>query len=974
TTAGPPSCQAKVDVTYKSLVPYKVYEWLFKSDVVDTSYAAQPKFTWSNDDPSGYSPLGPFMGIVTLNVVTNAGCLGTVTKKFEYNLINARFVPDKHDGCAPLKVTFSDSTYSKEPLTTFTYLWGDGSAPEVFTTKAKQTHTFTNPGEYKVRLIAKNNKGCVDTSYVVVIKVGKTLTPDFSVDKTVVCPGDTVKFKDLTNSSLVDAWHYATENNQSWHCYDKANPTWAFTNQTGPQDVKLTVGYNGCFSSTTRTGLISVKGPIAKIDYKMQCAPKSHEVQFNSLSQEATTIAWTFSDTTTSNSPNPLHIFKLNKDYKAKLVAVNPSSGCKASVDSVVVHVRDLNADFSIGEKLCLGQEYTLDSKTSTDVWKSCHRSYTWIFSDPGERPITTELDSVTKFIYKIPGNYTVKLAVQDINGCRDTMVRKTRIFGVYPNVTLDKHEICIPNSVIFDAVPTKSDTTLKTIKWTFGDGMQLDTKTLNSFPHLYNTAAPANGKFQVKVVFTDEVGCGGVFSDTVKVYKPKSNIQATSKSSVCLGDKVSFIASDDNSHGSSLSYKWDLGDGKTAITQSVDYTYKAAKDYTVTLVANEIATGCEAVISPTVLTFNIQAYPKASFTSDKSIVCIGTQGATINFTSNSTQGATNSPITTYNWDFGNGGKSILNPAIATYNTKGNYTTTLIVKTSAGCADTISKKVQAVKPEGTFTMDKTTICRGETITFTLKDTSGVDSWAWDFGDGNVVQGGVTVKNAYDSRSVLLNTTTTPKVILKKGTCETAVPLPITIRKVIAAITAEDTVCIDKILTVSSDKSQGASSFVWDFGDKSAKVATSTATHNFATVDTFRVKLAIKNTEFGCQDSTFKTIRVADIVLDGELKFPNIFVPDAEKSDNQIFKGIASVIDSIMFAKAKCPRAGELVTFRVHNRWGQLVYDDAADGKTGWNGKEHNTGGDSPQDVYIYYAEFLIGGKKIKKVGDVTLIR
>jgi gliding motility-associated-like protein len=59
-------------------------------------------------------------------------------------------------------------------------------------------------------------------------------------------------------------------------------------------------------------------------------------------------------------------------------------------------------------------------------------------------------------------------------------------------------------------------------------------------------------------------------------------------------------------------------------------------------------------------------------------------------------------------------------------------------------------------------------------------------------------------------------------------------------------------------------------------------------------------------------------------------------------------------------------------FRIYNRWGQQVFftDNAS---VGWDGKLK--GKLQPMDVYTYTldAEFS-DGKKIRKTGDITLIR
>lgn len=65
------------------------------------------------------------------------------------------FIPDDFEGCAPVKVKFSNATTQ---ATDFLWDFGDGST----STDAEPEHTYATPGEYNVTLSAYTNKGCED--------------------------------------------------------------------------------------------------------------------------------------------------------------------------------------------------------------------------------------------------------------------------------------------------------------------------------------------------------------------------------------------------------------------------------------------------------------------------------------------------------------------------------------------------------------------------------------------------------------------------------------------------------------------------------------------------------------------------------------------------------------------------------------------------------------------------------------------
>jgi gliding motility-associated-like protein len=64
----------------------------------------------------------------------------------------------------------------------------------------------------------------------------------------------------------------------------------------------------------------------------------------------------------------------------------------------------------------------------------------------------------------------------------------------------------------------------------------------------------------------------------------------------------------------------------------------------------------------------------------------------------------------------------------------------------------------------------------------------------------------------------------------------------------------------------------------------------------------------------------------------------------------------------------------IVQFRIYNRWGQLVYDNAQLGQQGWDGTVN--GQAQPRDVYMYVFEYRIPTESENRIirGEFTLIR
>ncbi len=511
------SCFEPVTINYTPLSEDAIsWSWVFGDG--STSTEENPSYFWDHMDTTIYSENGTVLNFTRLAVVNPSGCADTIFRIDTLRLPNALFMPDVIDGCAPLTVVFSDSSTAISPIIQWEYDYGDGTSA-VFDNDEPNTHVFSDPGEYQVRLNITTEAGCVDTSYLLTIEVGETLSPDFEVDLVEVCPGDTVRFTDLTNSPLVEAWHFETDHGRSFHCFQEPELAWAFNAETGPMDVTLTVEYNGCQSSITKEDLILVKGPIAKIDYEMDCAAP-FDYQFRDSSQDATLITWSFGDSTQSSAANPVHTYDSTGNYQVILMAENPGSGCPASFDTTTVCVREIKADFSIEAKVCQGQMYELDASGSQDVDADCWKGYDWFFDISG-RPITTQ-DSAIDFSFPTGGQETITLVVEDINGCHDTLSQALQVYELNANFSASDQHICFPATIDFTDLSV-ADTTITSWMWTFGDNT---TSTQMSPSHTYEVPPVEIGDtILVGLTIMDELGCSSASNAILTTYAPISDI-----------------------------------------------------------------------------------------------------------------------------------------------------------------------------------------------------------------------------------------------------------------------------------------------------------------------------------------------------------------------------------------------------------------------------------------------------------------
>ncbi|ABG59856.1 PKD domain-containing protein [Cytophaga hutchinsonii] len=842
------------------------YDWKFRD--ASTSKAATVSKTYTSATKNEYYGLNTFEAMNTLLTVTSkkTGCWVTATSIDTMWLPNARMIPNLSRGCAPLSVIFSDSSKSNDPIVKWKWLFGDGT-DVANNSDAAETHVFTQPGIYANKVVVTTKRGCIDTSYAINIEVGSTISNiDFTASTNEVCPGQNVVFTPVLPSgaaALIDAYHFSTEGSRSFHCSNQQSLTWSYKNLQGPQSVALTVDYNGCFTTVTKPGFVNVKGAIAKIDYSAHCSDPFKYTFSNTNSNPATTSTWDFGDKTTGSTSYEAHLYTVTGNYKIVLTAEDKSSGCAATTDTLTVKPRGLKAVMDIDTLICLNIPYRFDATQSVDVQKRCYQGYNWKMVGT-DLPQRTTSATTTYYTFTKPGIFTAQLIVTDDNGCKDTATQKIKVFDILPAFTPDDLMICNPGTVNF-ADKSTGDTTLVAWSWNFGD---LTGSTQQNPSHQYLNKPSSSTGYKVVLLVTDKIGCKDSANVYIQQYDPTSSITA-SKPGLCLGEPVTYTASDFTSQGSSLKYNWNFGNSETSTQQSKVVQYTTDQVYVVSLDFEEIATGCKG---NTTINMSVQTYPTASFTTNVDTVAILCAPKVVTFTDQSTSKYT--PIS-HTWNFGNG-QTTTQPNYTLVFEKGTFDVKHIVSTTNGCRDTITRTFKVYKPEGDFVTDKNAICKSEIIHFEVKDLVDVVHYAWAFGDGIVVEDEPAVDHQYNFHPPSGSTVAKLSLVGSEG-CNAQIQRPITIYQVIADFDRlegglDTATCFNDGPYKLTNISTGASSYHWDFGDGQTSTAENVNTHTYATPGTYSVKLDVMSENLGCKDTITKEIIIypnPDVVATGD---------------------------------------------------------------------------------------------------------
>jgi gliding motility-associated-like protein len=466
--------------------------------------------------------------------------------------------------------------------------------------------------------------------------------------------------------------------------------------------------------------------------------------------------------------------------------------------------------------------------------------SLLWDFGDPASGTNDTSSLQNPSHTFSASGLYTIKLIVFRCEN--DTVIDTVRAFAI-PTANFLVSDICYKDSAHFtNTSSVDSSSSYSPYSWDFGDGSQIS--TLKNPSHFYPTA----GTFPVSLVVTSTSGCmDTIIKDIVVHPLPIVDFSAPN---VCEGNNLLFNSSSSIPITDTIqAMSWNFRDGSPfSFGQNASHLYpNPGADTTELVVVSNF--GCtDSIIKPVFVNPN----PTAKFGS--TTICFGIATA---FTDSST--TPSSTITTWAWDFGNGGSTNTsqNPAY-TYSSPGIHFATLIISDSLGCFDTVTNSVLVYyNPVPNFShMD---VCLKQPMSFS--DSSGVvndtvTNWFWNFGDATALSTNQNPTHVYANDGIYA---VSLMAITDKGCVDSITknvvvhPLPTPKFNAANVCLGVTTTFIDVSTIPTTDTLQ---SRVWNFGDGSPVANNQTVSHQYTGVGTYPVQL-ISTSTFGCTDTLTK---------------------------------------------------------------------------------------------------------------------
>ncbi len=469
-------------------------------------------------------------------------------------------------------------------------------------------------------------------------------------------------------------------------------------------------GY-GMVDAAAALGEIVPPGALADFsaDVTSGCAPLT--VNFTDLSTGTIdTWVWDFGDGELNASQNPSHTYTAAGTYDVSLSITSPE-GDDATAKFGYITVSDAPAvAFSAsGSFVVAGTsiDFTDESGGSPTAWA-------WDFGDGGTASVQNPSHT-----FNTAGVWHIKLVATNSCGA-DSLTINNMIIATFPPAPVAAFNFapssgCAPLLVDFS---DQSTGTVTDWAWDFGDG---NTSTLANPSHTYTTP----GSYDVSLTVSN-LGNPNTETlvDAVTVSGPPTASFTASSTSIAAGASVTFT---DTSTDGPLNWTWDFGDGGTSNLQNPVHQYNSGGVFTVSLIA---MSGCgpDTLTMVDYITVEASVGPVAAFSLTPATGCAPLE---VTFTDESVN-----DVSTWNWDFGDGGQAAVQNPVYTYNAPGSYDVRLIVSGTGGVDSlTVTGAVVVEMPVvAAFAVSDTTGDMPLAVTFTDASSGSPTSWRWDFGD------------------------------------------------------------------------------------------------------------------------------------------------------------------------------------------------------------------------------------------------
>jgi PKD repeat protein len=463
---------------------------------------------------------------------------------------------------------------------------------------------------------------------------------------------------------------------------------------------------------------------------------------------------------------------------------------------------------------------------------------FTWDFGDGSPVRQTRSVNEEISHVFAKPGDYTITLTAT--NGC--STVSSTQVVTVYPQVntsfTIDKVQECVGKEISFT---NNSDAQFSSL-WDFGDGTS---STETNPKHIYTTGGTKTITLRATRNYPNGGSCTAVFTRTVEILAaPVSSFSTNAATLNCNPFTLEVTANATDA----VNIEWNFGDddaeGNLAYGLKASHTYTKPGDYAVTAKAYN-SQGCFSVSTQYV---RITESPLAAFTPSATQIC----GTTANLSFKNETQYQGGDAVSYKWMVN--GSEVATSKHLNYNFSVPNGTSLPqvfkVKLEAqnivGCKTTVEKEIQLNPfPKANFNVTATKGCAPFKVTVNNQSTYA-DTYEW-FLDNVLVS---TEKEPQNLVLTEYDKTYTLKLVASNqyGCTVSQQQLELaTFPYLKAEFEVKEALSCNGLLDLEvTDRSVGASTYTWDYGDGSPIYVGTNPQHSYGVAGEYNLKLQVSN--------------------------------------------------------------------------------------------------------------------------------
>lgn len=784
-------------------------------------------------------------GIHTITYTTTDptyGCDGTATIQVEVFAAPTPNLPPNQEVC-PGDVLNLDGSPTLGDGAIISHLWTGNTGPLNFTNIQTPVFTTNTQGLYNLTYTVTDDNGCAGTD-VLAVNVNP-VSANIIPDPAEVCLGEDLI---LNGNPSGGTGNYTTHvwtgdvaeldvSNLQSVTFNSANIGVFNFNYTVTDD-------NGC-TGTDDIVVTVFEVPIA--DAGLNDSTCSLNIQLSSNPSLGTGL-WSqisglgtvsFDDASLSNA-------QISVDQYGVYELVWEEAYGPNCTDSDTVEIRFTEqpiADAGPDGGVC-GYDYQLNAIASvgTGFWS--------VLNGPGILSFTDVSSPTTSINSDVYGDYQLIWYEDNGYGCEDedTVVVSFNLVPTPAFIPVNP-DGCTPFTVDF----TNQSIGETTYHWDFGNG---NTTTLENPTETFYNNTSADLIFDITLIINNP-GCGDTLMQNITVH-PLPTAQFTHNATPeCSPLNVDFVS---QSIGATW-HIWDFDDGSlldTGIT--VNHTFVNDTVFIINYAVDLIAVSDFSCKDTTTHFVTVYPNPDYDITATPDSSC---HPATVLF-------STQPGAQTYQWIFGNGTSEIGNSQVQSqYINLGitdiTYDIELITSSYLGCVDTSSTQIVVhPSPVIDFSVLNSSVCAPFEVAF-VNNSSGSDTYVWDFGDGESSTSlEDTVKHTFT------NSTSNPITYYIELTGENTfgctgslVKTVLVYPEVNVEFTA-DTISCHPFSNQMVNLSNGASNYIWNFGDGLQSTSTNPVHiyNNLSPIDDtiFKTVLTAYST-FGCSASDSIDVRV-----------------------------------------------------------------------------------------------------------------